>query len=219
MLTHALSILLHAVGGAGAVLGAARALGGLAPAGVSCHFVIASCENMIGSRGLRPGDILTASNGKTIEVNNTDAEGRLTLADALIYAQRTAGVTRVVDIATLTGACMVALGNGIAGMWTPHDTLAASLSDASAAAGEKLWRMPLEDAYWEQMSSPIADMKNTGMGKGGAITAALFLREFVEKGTEWAHLDIAGPVWDDKAGATGFAAATLANWVVAHAKK
>jgi leucyl aminopeptidase len=174
---------------------------------------------MIGSRGLRPGDILTASNGKTIEVNNTDAEGRLTLADALIYAQRTAGVTRVVDIATLTGACMVALGNGIAGMWTPHDTLAASLSDASAAAGEKLWRMPLEDAYWEQMSSPIADMKNTGMGKGGAITAALFLREFVEKGTEWAHLDIAGPVWDDKAGATGFAAATLANWVLAHAKK
>ena len=193
-LTHAFSILLPAVGGAGAVLGAARALGGLAPAGVSCHFVIASCENMIGSRGLRPGDILTASNGKTIEVNNTDAEGRLTLADALIYAQRTAGVTRVVDIATLTGACMVALGNGIAGMWTPHDTLAASLSDASAAAGEKLWRMPLEDAYWEHMSSPIADMKNTGMGKGGAITAALFLREFVEKGTEWAHLDIAGPV-------------------------
>ena len=201
------------------MLGAARALGGLAPAGVTCHFVVASCENMIGSRGLRPGDILTASNGKTIEVNNTDAEGRLTLADALQYAQK-AGATRVVDIATLTGACMIALGTGMAGMWSPQDSLAASLSAAGAAAGEKLWRMPLEDAYWEQMSSPIADMKNTGMGKGGAITAALFLREFVEKGVEWAHLDIAGPVWDEKAGgATGFGAATLAHWVCDQAKR
>jgi leucyl aminopeptidase len=173
---------------------------------------------MIGSRGLRPGDILTASNGKTIEVNNTDAEGRLTLADALQYAQKSCGVTRVVDIATLTGACMVALGGGIGGMWSPQDALAGALSDASAAAGEKLWRMPLEDSYWEQMSSPIADMKNTGMGKGGAITAALFLREFIEKDVEWAHLDIAGPVWDDKqGGATGFGAATLAHWVCAHA--
>ena len=134
-------------GGAGAVLGAARALGGLAPPGVCCHFVVASCENMIGSRGLRPGDILTASNGKTIEVNNTDAEGRLTLADALQYVQK-AGATRVVDIATLTGACMVALGTNIGGMWSPQDALAASLAAASEAGGEKLWRMPLDDAYW-----------------------------------------------------------------------
>jgi leucyl aminopeptidase len=186
---------------------------------VSAHFVIASCENMIGSRGLRPGDILTASNGKTIEVNNTDAEGRLTLADALIYIQKEAKVTRVIDIATLTGACMVALGTNIGGLWSPQDALAEALTAAGAASGEKLWRMPLEDSYWEQMSSPIADMKNTGMGKGGAITAALFLREYIEPGVEWAHLDIAGPVWDDKAGgATGFGAATLANWVCAHAK-
>jgi leucyl aminopeptidase len=202
------------------VLGAARALGGLAPAGVTAHFVVASCENMIGSRGLRPGDILTASNGKTIEVNNTDAEGRLTLADALTYVQKEGKATRVVDIATLTGACMVALGTNIGGLWSPQDGLAEALTAAGAASGEKLWRMPLEDAYWEQMSSPIADMKNTGMGKGGAITAALFLREYIEEGVEWAHLDIAGPVWDEKAGgATGFGAATLANWVCAHAAK
>ena len=147
-------------------------------------------------------------------MNNTDAEGRLTLADALQYAQKQ-GATQVVDIATLTGACMVALGTGIAGMFTPSDALAAALGRASEAAGEKLWRMPMEDAYFEQMQSSCADMVNTGMGKGGAITAALFLREFIEKDVTWAHLDIAGPVWDEKAkGATGFGAATLTQWVL-----
>lgn len=205
------------MGGAAATLGAAHSVAALAPAGVEVHFVVAACENMIGSRGLRPGDILTASNGKTIEVNNTDAEGRLTLADALLYAQKQ-GATEVVDIATLTGACMVALGTGIGGLFTPSDDMAASLNGAADAAGEKLWRMPLEDAYWDQMSSPIADMKNTGMGKGGAITAGLFLKEFIDKGVTWAHLDIAGPVWDEKANsATGFGAATLTEWVLSRA--
>ena len=110
---------------------------------------------------------------------------------------------------------MVALGTGIAGLFTPNDALAAALARASDTAGEKLWRMPMEDAYFEQMQSPVADLVNTGVGKGGAITAALFLREFVEKEVAWAHLDIAGPVWDEKAkGATGFGAATLTQWVL-----
>lgn len=182
---------------------------------------------MVSGKGMRPGDILTSAAGKTIEVNNTDAEGRLTLADALHYAQTECGATRVIDVATLTGACMIALGNSIAGLWSPDDAMAASLADAAHAAGEQVWRMPLEESYWEQMTSPIADMKNTGMGKGGAITAALFLQQFIHTGkpadgqaaaqapVSWAHLDIAGPVWDEKAGATGFGAATLAHWVMA----
>jgi len=206
------------MGGSGATLGAARAVAELRPAGVEVHFIVAACENMIDKVGMRPGDILTASNGKTIEVNNTDAEGRLTLADALVYAEKQ-GVTKCVDIATLTGACMVALGDGIGGMFTPEDDLADELMAASKATGEKLWRMPMEESYMEQMKSPIADLRNTGMGKGGAITAALFLKEFAGE-MEWAHLDIAGPVWSDKAGgATGFGAACLATWVSSNSKK
>mmetsp|Transcript_3341 Transcript_3341/g.7808 ORF Transcript_3341/g.7808 Transcript_3341/m.7808 type:complete len:582 (-) Transcript_3341:141-1886(-) len=209
------------MGGAGAVLGAARTIAETQPPGVEVHFIIASCENMIGSRGMRPGDILTASNGKTIEVNNTDAEGRLTLADALVYAEQTVGCTSIVDVATLTGAVIVALGPEVAGLFSPSDKMAESLMAAAAAAGEQFWRMPMTESYWANMKSDIADMKNTGSRGGGAITAALFLKQFVEKeGTEWAHLDIAGPVWDDKkGGATGFAAATLANWVAAAAAR
>ncbi|EIE19999.1 hypothetical protein COCSUDRAFT_54513 [Coccomyxa subellipsoidea C-169] len=205
------------MGGAAAVLGAAQALASLQPAGVQVHIITAACENMIDGRGLRPGDILQAANGKTVEVNNTDAEGRLTLADALWYAQEKCGVQSVVDVATLTGACMVALGNQVAGVFTPSEAMAASLKDASKTAGEKVWRLPMEDSYWEQMKSPIADMKNAGGRLGGAITAALFLREFVDTDkVEWAHVDIAGPAWDEKAGgATGFGALTLAQWAAA----
>ena len=205
------------MGGAGATLGAARTVAELAPKGVQAHFIVASCENMIGSRGLRPGDILTASNGKTIEVNNTDAEGRLTLADAIVYAEKTAGAEKIVDVATLTGAIIVGLGPEVAGMFTPDDELAASLEAASKSAGEPFWRMPVRESYWKAcgMESDYADMKNTGSRGGGAITAALFLQKYVEKDTtKWAHLDIAGPVWDDKkGGATGFGAATLAKWI------
>jgi len=205
------------MGGAGATLGAARTVAELAPKGVQAHFIVASCENMIGSRGLRPGDILTASNGKTIEVNNTDAEGRLTLADAIVYAEKTAGAEVVVDVATLTGAIIVGLGPEVAGMFTPDDELAASLEAAAGSAGEPFWRMPVRESYWKAcgMESDYADMKNTGSRGGGAITAALFLQKYVEKDTtKWAHLDIAGPVWDDKkGGATGFGAATLAKWI------
>ncbi|BBN08546.1 leucyl aminopeptidase [Marchantia polymorpha subsp. ruderalis] len=206
------------MGGAAAAIGAAKAIAEVKPLGVEVNFIVAACENMIGGGGMRPGDILTASNGKTIEVNNTDAEGRLTLADALVYACNLK-VDKIVDLATLTGACIIALGNDIGGMFTPNDALAEELSSASQSAGEKLWRMPMEDSYWEMMKSSIADMVNTGGRPGGSITAALFLKQFVNEDVAWAHLDIAGPVWsNEKKSATGFAVATLLNWVVKQAQ-
>ncbi|XP_076944966.1 leucine aminopeptidase 1-like [Bidens hawaiensis] len=204
------------MGGSAAVLGAAKALGQIKPPGVEVHFIVAACENMISGTGMRPGDILTASNGKTIEVNNTDAEGRLTLADALIYACNQ-GVDKIVDLATLTGACIVALGPSIAGVFTPNDDLAKEVVAASEAAGEKLWRLPMEESYWESMKSGVADMVNTGGRYGGSITAALFLKQFVNENVEWLHIDMAGPVWDDKKkAATGFGVPTLVEWVVAN---
>ena len=138
-----------------------------------------------------------------------------TPGDALVYAQDQVGAEAIVDSATLTGACMVALGNGMAGLFSPSDDMAAGLREAAVQAGEKLWRLPLEDEYMEQLKSSVADMKNTGTRYGGSITAALYLKEFVDtKNVEWAHIDMAGPVWDDKqGGATGFGAATLAQWV------
>ncbi|CAL5341173.1 hypothetical protein CsSME_00025432 [Camellia sinensis var. sinensis] len=202
------------MGGSAAVLGAAKALGEIKPAGVEVHFIVAACENMISGTGMRPGDIVTASNGKTIEVNNTDAEGRLTLADALVYACNQ-GVEKIVDLATLTGACIIALGPSIAGIFTPSDDLAKEVLEASEAAGEKLWRMPLEDSYWESMKSGVADMVNTGGRQGGAITAALFLKQFVDEKVQWMHIDMAGPVWNEKKKtATGFGISTLVEWVL-----
>jgi leucyl aminopeptidase len=205
------------MGGAAATFGAAKAIAQLKPS-VEVHFISAVTENMISGDALHPGDILTASNGKTIEVNNTDAEGRLTLADALVYADKL-GVDAMVDLATLTGACVVALGEDIAGLWGTDHNLATELKNAAESGGEKLWEMPLEDKYFEGMKSPIADMKNTGPRAGGSITAALFLKQFV-KDTPWVHLDIAGPVWSDKPngvnneGGTGFPVRTLVNWVL-----
>ena len=210
------------MGGCAAVLGAARAIGQLKPKGVEVHFISATCENMISGDGLRPGDIITASNGVTIEVNNTDAEGRLTLADALVYACNLKP-DAVVDLATLTGACLISLGDELAGLWSPDDDLAAALLKAAQSSGEGLWRMPLPASYLERMKSPFADLKNTGPRAGGAITAALFLKEFVSQGTAWAHMDVAGTVWSDKgngdnpAGATGYGVRTLVEWVSAHA--
>ncbi|KAF7152720.1 hypothetical protein RHSIM_Rhsim01G0033200 [Rhododendron simsii] len=202
------------MGGSAAVLGAAKALGQIKPAGVEVHFIVAACENMISGTGMRPGDIVTASNGKTIEVNNTDAEGRLTLADALVYTCNQ-GVEKIVDLATLTGACIVALGPSIAGVFTPSDDLAKEVMAASEVSGEKLWRMPLEESYWESMKSGVADMVNTGGRQGGAITAALFLKQFVDEKVQWMHIDMAGPVWNDKKKtATGFGISTLVEWVL-----
>ncbi|KAK4415101.1 Leucine aminopeptidase 2, chloroplastic [Sesamum alatum] len=202
------------MGGSAAVLGAAKALGQIKPAGVEVHFIVAACENMISGTGMRPGDILTASNGKTIEVTNTDAEGRLTLADALVYACNQ-GVEKIVDLATLTGACIVALGPSIAGVFTPSDDLAKEVFGASEASGEKLWRMPLEESYWESMKSGVADMVNSGSRQGGSIIAALFLKQFVDEKVQWMHIDMAGPVWNDKKkNATGFGISTLVEWVL-----
>ncbi|GBF79417.1 leucyl aminopeptidase [Aphanothece sacrum] len=205
------------MGGGAATLGAAQAIGQLKP-DVEVHFICAATENMISGKAMHPGDILTASNGKTIEVNNTDAEGRLTLADALVFAEKLE-VDGIIDLATLTGACIIALGDHISGLWSTDDTLASEIKTAAEAAGEKFWQMPLEDKYFEGLKSPIADMKNTGPRAGGSITAALFLKQFIKE-TPWAHLDVAGPVWADKengvnnAGATGFPVRTLVNWVL-----
>ncbi|MBD2078699.1 leucyl aminopeptidase [Leptolyngbya sp. FACHB-17] len=205
------------MGGAGATFGAVKAIAQLKP-DVEVHFISAVTENMISGRAIHPGDILTASNGKTIEINNTDAEGRLTLADALVYTEKL-GVDAIVDLATLTGACVIALGDNIAGLWSPNDELADQLLKASEQSGEKLWRMPMEEKYFESMKSGIADMKNTGARAGGAISAALFLKQYVKE-TPWAHLDVAGPVWTDKengyngAGATGYGVRLLVDWVL-----
>ena len=154
------------------------------------------------AEALRPGDVVTSMNGQTIEVINTDAEGRLVLADVMTYAQRELGAKRLVDLATLTGAMLIALGSEHGGLFSNNDTLAGELAAAATETGEKLWRMPLGDAYDRLIDSPIADIKNVGPREGGSITAAQFLQRFVEEGVEWAHLDIAGMVWSDKPGST-----------------
>ena len=168
---------------------------------------------MINDRAVVPSDVLTASNGVTIEIINTDAEGRLTLADALVYADKEVGCESIIELSTLTGACMVSLGKKVCGVWTADDDLASDLSNVSKKTGEKSWRMPLEQEYNDQLKSKIADITNCGTRYGGAITAALFLENFVDKKKPFAHIDIAGPVWDDKDGATGFGAKMVTEWV------
>ncbi len=206
--------------GAGATLGTAKAIGLLQP-NVEVHFIVAATENMISGRAIHPGDVVRASNGKTIEINNTDSEGRLTLADALIFTQKL-GVDAILDIATLTSACIVALGNDIAGLWSSEDDLANAILSASEQAGEKMWRMPMENRYFDGLNSTIADMKNSGPTPGGSITAALFLKQFVKE-TPWVHLDVSGPIWTDQQnaynnpGATGYGVRSLVNWVLANA--
>jgi leucyl aminopeptidase len=206
------------MGGAGAVAGAMLALASRkAKANVVglCGLV----ENMPSGSATRPGDVVTSMNGQTIEVINTDAEGRLVLADVLTYAQRELGCKRLVDLATLTGAMLIALGHEHGGLFSNNDTLAAELSAAGAETGEKLWRMPLGEVYDRLIDSPIADIKNVGPREAGSITAAQFLQRFVEEGNEWAHLDIAGTVWSDKPGttfdkgATGFGVRLLDRFV------
>ncbi len=172
-------------------------------------------ENMPGGGALRPGDVFTARNGKTVEVLNTDAEGRLVLADGLSLAAEEEP-DLVVDIATLTGACVAALGKGIAGVFASDDDVAAKVESAARMAGEDVWRLPLEDSYRSKLESVVADMKNIGDRFGGAITAALFLREFAGE-VPWAHIDIAGPARAAKAehyiteGGTGFGVRTLVS--------
>ncbi|EPR59801.1 leucyl aminopeptidase LAP [Toxoplasma gondii GAB2-2007-GAL-DOM2] len=203
------------MGGAAAVLGAARALGELKPENVEVHFLVAACENMISAKSYRPGDVITASNGKTVEVGNTDAEGRLTLADALVYAEKTVKADTIVDVATLTGAVIVALGYKYAGLWSNKECLASSILKSAENSGEYMWHMPLAKDYAEALDSKCADMNNVGgKGKGGSIIAAVFLNKFIEQAS-WAHIDIAGTAWDMKTSmATGFGVRTLVEYIM-----
>ncbi len=189
------------MGGAGAVAGAMKAL---ALRKAKAH-VVAVCglvENMPDGNAQRPGDVVTSMSGQTIEVINTDAEGRLVLCDALTWVQKTYSPKTIVDLATLTGAIIVTLGYEYGGMFSNDDELAGQLQAAGSDVGDKLWRLPLGDPYDKLIDSPIADMKNVGPREGGSITAAQFLKRFIDDGVRWAHLDIAGMVWASKPGAT-----------------
>jgi leucyl aminopeptidase len=181
------------MGGAGAVAGLMHVLAGR-KAKVNAIGILGLVENMPDGNAYRPGDVLTSMSGQTIEVINTDAEGRLVLADAVWYCQDRFKPKFMVDLATLTGAIIVALGNDLAGCYANDETLAANLISASNTEGEPLWRMPLPAQYDKNIDSMIADMKNTGGRPGGSITAALFIQRFTN-GTPWAHLDIAGTAW------------------------
>ncbi|MEE1877145.1 leucyl aminopeptidase [Altererythrobacter litoralis] len=189
------------MGGAGAVAGAMLTLV-KRQAKANIVGVVGLVENMPDGRAQRPGDIVTSMSGQTVEVLNTDAEGRLVLGDAITWTQREFSPSLIVDLATLTGAMIISLGHEYGGMFANDDDLAADLAEAGAAVGDKLWRMPLSPAYDKLIDSPISDMKNLGPREGGSITAAQFIKRFVENDTPWAHLDIAGMVWSDKPGRT-----------------
>jgi leucyl aminopeptidase len=205
--------------GAAAVLGVLKVLPRLRPA-VEVHGLIAATDNMPSGSATKPGDVLRAMNGKTIEVNNTDAEGRLTLADAIAYARKEIKPHEIVDVATLTGACSIALGSLCAGAMSNDAALQDRVLAAAARAGERLWPLPLIDEYREGLRSEVADLRNTGPRPGGAITAGLFIREFAGD-TPWVHLDIAGVAFTDKElayapkGGVGFGARTLIEFVLA----
>jgi leucyl aminopeptidase len=208
--------------------GAATALGALAAAAeaglpIALDAVIACVENMNDGNAYKLGDVLAYRNGVTVEIHNTDAEGRLVLADALIDACREKGVTDVVDLATLTGAVVVAIGGDLTGLFTPDDALAGELLAAAGQSGEGLWRMPLHEPYRQMLKAEWAQIKNvTGKPDAGSVTAALFLQHFVEK-VRWAHLDIAGGAWADSkdhtvaAGATGAPMRTVLRWIESRA--
>ena len=190
------------MGGAASVLGTIRAL---CEAQLPIHVVgaIAAAENMPSGHATRPGDIVTTMSGQTVEILNTDAEGRLVLCDTLTYIKRF-NPELVIDIATLTGACVVALGSVVSGLFTPDDELAAEITQAGQTSFDRVWRMPIYDDYQEQLDSPFADIANIGGPKAGAVTAACFLQRFTHD-YRWAHLDVAGTAWNSGAnkGATG----------------
>jgi leucyl aminopeptidase len=181
--------------------------------------VVGLVENMPDGGAQRPGDVVTSMSGQTIEVLNTDAEGRLVLCDCLTWVQSKVQPAAIIDLATLTGAMIITLGHEHGGIFANEDALADALLAAGKATGDKLWRLPLGKAYDKLIDSPIADMKNIGPREGGSITAAQFLQRFVDKGTPWAHLDIAGMVWASKPGhswdkgATGYGVRLLDHYV------
>lgn len=205
------------MGGGAAVIATMSAVADLVP-DVRVTGLVPATDNMLGPDATRPGDVLTIADGTTVEVLNTDAEGRLVLADGLALARREAP-DAIIDLATLTGACMVALGPRIAGLMSNDDALAARLEVAADDAGERVWRLPLPEDLAKDLESPVADLKNIGKRYGGALTAGLFLQHFVGEGVPWAHLDIAGPAWlEDADGenpkhATGFGVRTLLEFL------
>jgi leucyl aminopeptidase len=204
--------------GGATVISVMSALPELAP-DITVHGLVYCTENMLSNSSLRPGDVLHSMSGKTVEVVNTDAEGRLTIADTITYALGQK-VDEIVDIATLTGACTVALGTNISGLFSNNDTMAEQLMRAAEVSGERLWRLPLDKKLKESLKSDIADIKNAAGREGGAITAALFLEEFV-KDVKWAHIDIAGTAYSDKdtadrtKGATGVGVMTILRYLCA----
>jgi leucyl aminopeptidase len=206
------------MGGAGAVVGAFVALA-KRKAKANLVGICGLVENMPDGNAQRPGDVVTSMSGQTVEVINTDAEGRLVLADAITYVQREFKPSTIVDLATLTGAILISLGHEFGGLFTPDDKLAQQLLAAGEASGDHLWRMPLHESFDRLIDSPIADMKNVGPREGGSITAAQFIQRFVDEGVKWAHLDIAGKAWSEKAsstydkGATGFGVRLLDQFV------
>jgi leucyl aminopeptidase len=202
------------MGGAAAVTAATCAIAELGlPVAITTYTPLT--DNMTGGDAQRPGDVFTARNGTTVEVLNTDAEGRLILADALSIASEEKP-DAIIDLATLTGACMVALGPEIAGVMGTDDSLVGEVEAAATEAGEKVWSLPLPKGYRKQLDSSVADLKNIGTRYGGALTAGLFLKEFVASGVPWVHIDIAGPAFAEDGsepqnprGGTGFGVRTL----------
>jgi len=203
------------MGGAASVLGTFRAVGELKPK-INLVGLIPSCENLPSGRANKPGDVVTSLSGQTIEILNTDAEGRLILCDALSYAERLQPAA-VVDVATLTGACVIALGHHNSGLFSPDDELAAELLSAGRRSLDPCWRMPLDEEYDEALKTHYADMANVGPRAGGAITAAMFLKRFASK-YRWAHLDVAGTAWKSgpAKGSTGRPVPLLTHFVLAH---
>jgi leucyl aminopeptidase len=210
------------MGGAAAVFGAMQAIAILQPH-INVTALIPTCENMPSGTAYRPGDILRILNGKTIEIVNTDAEGRLILADALSYAAKE-GLSPIIDLATLTGAIIIALGNAMTGLFCNNESLTNEIIAAGRSAGEKYWPMPLDDEYQELVQSEIADIKQTGGRPASSVTAAKILEQFVDN-TQWAHLDIAGTSYVEgkkshqEKGGTGVGVRTLAELVLQRAQK
>jgi leucyl aminopeptidase len=209
------------MGGAGAVAGAMLSLA-TRKAKANVIGVMGLVENMPDGNAQRPGDVVTSMSGQTVEVINTDAEGRLVLCDAITWVQKTHKPATIVDLATLTGAMIVSLGNEYGGLFSNDDRLAEQLLAAGKASGDQLWRFPLSEAYDKLIDSAIADMKNVGPRGAGSITAAQFIQRFVDENVKWAHLDIAGMVWADKdgptwaKGATGYGVRVLDRFVADH---
>jgi len=211
------------MGGAGTVIGLMKALAGR-KAKVNAVGLVGLVENMPDGKAQRPGDIVKSMSGQTIEIHNTDAEGRLVLADVLWYCQDRFKPEFMVDLATLTGAIIISLGHEHAGLFSNNDALAEKITAAGLATGEKVWRMPLDEAYDKKLKADAADMKNIGGRDAGSITAAQFLQRFVNK-TPWAHIDIAGVAWAKEGkptvpkGATGFGVRLLERLVAENYEK